>query len=60
MTLPLLAFGTEHISVVGWIVGVTLGIVVYVLVLLATRELTGGELRSLAGWLRTRLRAQDV
>jgi O-antigen/teichoic acid export membrane protein len=58
MTLPLLAFGTDHLSVAGWIAGLVLGGLVYLIMLLVTRELAVGELQSLAGWLRRRLRGQ--
>jgi O-antigen/teichoic acid export membrane protein len=58
MALPMLAFGTQNLSVLGWIAGLTLGTLAYVVVLVVTGELTTGELQSLAGWIRRRLRVQ--
>jgi O-antigen/teichoic acid export membrane protein len=56
MALPLLAFGTSHLSPLAWVIGLGLGLGVYLGVLLLTREVTAGELRSLAGATRARLR----
>jgi O-antigen/teichoic acid export membrane protein len=56
MALPLLAFGTGRLSAVGWIVGLSGGLTAYVAVLLATRELSVGELQALAGRIRARVR----
>jgi hypothetical protein len=55
MALPLLAMGTQRLSVLGWIAGLVLGSLGYVAVLLVTGELTAGELRSLVVGVRRRL-----
>jgi O-antigen/teichoic acid export membrane protein len=52
MALALLAMGTDHLSAVQWIVGLGLGGLVYGAVLLITRELSVGELRSVAARVR--------
>lgn len=55
MALPLLAMGSQRLSVLGWIAGLVLGSLGYVAVLLVTGELTAGELRSLVVGVRRRL-----
>jgi O-antigen/teichoic acid export membrane protein len=52
MTLPLLAAGVDHLSVPEWVLGAGGGLVVYVAVLLLTRELSFAELRLVASRLR--------
>ncbi|MGA2013766.1 MAG: oligosaccharide flippase family protein [Solirubrobacteraceae bacterium] len=56
MALALLAFGTGRLSAVGWVAGLALGGGAYLGVLLVTRELSVGELRSLAGLVASRRR----
>ena len=56
MALALLAVGTEHLSPLQWVAGLALGIAAYAAVLLLAREVTVGELRSLAGRLGPRSR----
>jgi O-antigen/teichoic acid export membrane protein len=50
----LYAFGTKHLSAVDWIAGGVLGLAAFVAVLLVTREVTLGELRSARGWVQRR------
>ena len=52
----LLAFGTERLSLVDWLAGGTLGVLVYLGALLVSRELSVGELRFAATAVRRRLR----
>jgi O-antigen/teichoic acid export membrane protein len=52
MALPLLAMGTNHLSAVQCIVGLAAGGSAYAAVLLITRELSVGELRTIAARLR--------
>ena len=59
MTLPLLAVGVDHLGAVEWIVGLVCGGLAYGAVLLITRELSPGELRSVAARLRSGL-ARDL
>lgn len=54
MALPLLAMGTDRLSAVEWVVGLGLGGLAYAAVLLATRELSITELRTVAAWLGSR------
>ena len=51
----LLLFGTEHLSVTAWLVGGIGGVLVYIAVLLVSRELSVGELGLGATALRRRL-----
>jgi O-antigen/teichoic acid export membrane protein len=51
----LLAFGTDELSVADWVVGGLAGSAVFVLVLLALREVSPAEVRGLAGSARTAL-----
>jgi len=53
MMLPMLAVGTSHLSVAGWIGGLCAGGTAYGAVLLLTRELSVTELRGLPARLRT-------
>ena len=55
MMLPLLALGVDHLGAVEWIVGLVGGGLAYAAVLLVTRELSPGELRSVAARLRSGL-----
>lgn len=55
MTLPLLVAGVDHLTAIQWIGGLVAGGLAYVAVLLITRELSPGELRSVAAWLRSGL-----
>lgn len=48
MALPLLAVGTDHLSVLDWLVGSCVGTAAYLGTLLLTRELTVQELRAAA------------
>ncbi len=52
----LLAFGTERLSLVDWLAGGTLGVLVYLGALLVSRELSVGELRFAVTAVRRRLR----
>jgi O-antigen/teichoic acid export membrane protein len=56
MGLTLLAFGTNNLSPAQWIVGLCLAAGVYAAMLLATRELSIGEIRSLPAALWTGVR----
>ncbi len=56
MALVLLAFGTGELSLVGWVVGPILGTGAFLAVLILTRELSVGELRTGAEIASTRLR----
>jgi hypothetical protein len=51
----LLAFGTERLSLVDWLAGGTLGVLVYLGALLFSRELSVGELRFAVTAVRRRL-----
>jgi O-antigen/teichoic acid export membrane protein len=57
MAVPLLVIGTKNLSPVQWVAGMALGGLAYLAVLLLTRELTAGELRSVTGRLRVGLRS---
>jgi O-antigen/teichoic acid export membrane protein len=50
----LLAFGTKHLSVLDWIAGGALGLAAFVAVLLVTREVAPGDLRSVWSSIRAR------
>lgn len=52
MALPLLLIGVDHLSPIEWIAGLSAGGLVYLMVLLGTRELSLGELRSVAATIR--------
>jgi O-antigen/teichoic acid export membrane protein len=55
MAAVLLAFGTHHLSAVGWIAGGALGLAAFVATLLVTRELALAELRAVFGGFRRRV-----
>lgn len=55
MALVLLAFGTSDLSVFEWIGGAVGGFAAFAAVLLITRQVTLGELRSLGAFVRRRL-----
>jgi stage V sporulation protein B len=57
MALVLLAVGTDHLSVLQWIVGVCTSTLAFVATLLLTREFSRAELRAVAVWLSARLRS---
>lgn len=57
MALPLLAAGTGHLTLAGWVLGACGSAIGYVGMLLATRELSLAELRELAAGLRRGIRA---
>jgi hypothetical protein len=52
MALPLLLIGVDHLSPIEWIAGLSAGGLVYLMVLLGTRELSLGELRSVTATIR--------
>lgn len=52
MALPLLVIGVDHLDPVQWIAGLIAGGLAYFLVLLGTRELSVGELRSVVATVR--------
>ncbi len=58
MALPLLAVGTGHLSVAGWLIGGLSGIALYGLVLVVTGELSVAELRQIVARLRSGFRLQ--
>jgi O-antigen/teichoic acid export membrane protein len=49
MAVPLLLLGTDHLSLIEWIVGLVAGVAAYVATLLLTREISIAELRSVGG-----------
>jgi len=50
----LLAFGTSDLSLLDWLVGGASSVLAYLAVLLLVRELTPGEIRTTAAWVRER------
>ena len=55
MAAVLYAFGTESLSLFGWVAGSVGGLAAFIAVLLVTRQVTVGELRALARFVRRRL-----
>jgi stage V sporulation protein B len=53
MVLPMLAVGTNHLSVADWLIGLSAGGASYIAALLVTRELSVGELRGIVARLRS-------
>lgn len=58
MAVPLLSVGVDHLSLAGWLLGVSAGAATYVAVLIATREVSIAELRAIASRLRPALRVR--
>jgi O-antigen/teichoic acid export membrane protein len=59
MAAILLAFGSESLSLVGWIVGFGSAVVAFVALVVATRALSIAELREILGAFRHGLRRSD-